>query len=126
MSHEPHLPVSTVDAGQADVHCDLPSGRQISIRTDAGSEELVLVGRDGAVELQVILTDEGPVLRMPVARISLRGADQLDLSARQVRIRATEDMQLEAGGRIDLRSEADTAITAEGDVRVVGAVIHLN
>ncbi len=126
MSHEPHLHITTVDAGQADVHCDLPSGRQISIRTDAEREELVLVGRDGAVELQVILTDEGPVLRMPVARISLRGADQLDLSARQVRIRATEDMQLEAGGRIDLRSEADTAITAEGDVRVVGAVIHLN
>ena len=126
MSHEPHLPVTTVDAGQSDVHCDLPSGRQVSIRVDGDREELVLVGRDGAVELQLVLTDEGPVLRMPVARISLRGADQLDLGARQVRIRATEDIQLEAGGRIDLRSEADTAITAEADVRVVGSVIHLN
>lgn len=129
MSREPEIPVTQVDVAHAhpeDLHFDLPSGRQVALRIDTDREEVVLVGKDGAVELQVVLTDEGPVLRMPVARVSLRGAEQLDLGAKRVRLRAEDDISIEAGGRLDLRSEGETNLTANEDVRVVGEIIHLN
>ena len=126
MSREPKLPVTVVDASTTNLHCDLPSGRQVAIRVDGEREQLVLVGLDGSVELQVVLTDDGPVLRMPTARIALDGADELCLAARKLRLQGAEEVTVASGGRVDLQSAGETGIKAEGEVRVEGSLIYLN
>lgn len=125
MSHEPKAPVTPVTAASGGMHLDLPSGRQVAIRVDEDREELVLVGQDGYVELQVVLDESGPILKLPAARIQLKGADTLDLSARRVRLHADEDLTLE-GARVDVRSQSNVELEADDDVRVRGRYIYLN
>lgn len=125
MSHEPKSTDPPVTDATDGLHLDLPSGRQVALHIDSGREEIVLVGQDGFVELQVTLTDEGPVLKMPAGRVQLRGADLLDLSARRVRLRADEDLTLEAGA-VHLRADANVEVDADDDVRVRGRKIYLN
>ena len=126
MSSEPKIPVTIVDAGIADVHCDLPSGRQVAIRVDGDKEQLVLVGLDGAVELQVVFTAEGPVLRMPAARIALQGADELSLGARKLRLQAEEDITVKSGGTVHMSSTGQTRVMADEEVQIEGSFIYLN
>ena len=126
MSREPHLPVQTVDASEHDVHCDLPSGRQVAIRVDGDREQLVLVGVDGAVELQVVLTPDGPVLRMPTARVSLEGADSLSLSAKRLSLEGTEGVSVASGGDVQVKAAGDVRATADGEVHLLGSMIYLN
>ena len=125
MSHEPNNPVPHATTAVDGMHLDLPSGRQIALRIDADREELVLVSQDGYVELQVVLTEEGPVLKMPAARVQLRGADVLDLAARRVRLRAEEDLHIDAG-QVHLRSDHNVEVDADEDVRIRGRKIYLN
>ena len=126
MSREPVLPVTIVDASQNGVHCDLPSGRQVAIRIDGEREQLVLVGLDGSVELQVVLTDEGPVLRMPSARVALAGTDELRLTARHLHLQGEESVQVTSGGTVDVDSVGETTITAQEDMHLKGKIIYLN
>lgn len=126
MSREPHLPVNTVDVAKGDVHCDLPSGRQVAVRVDGDREQLVLVSPDGHVELQVVLTAEGPVLKLPAARVCLEGADTVALSGKRLELKADEDICMEAGGAIDLKSGGDARVTSESEVHVLGSFIYLN
>jgi len=125
MSREPKIPVTVVDASTTNLHCDLPSGRQVAIRVDGEREQLVLVGLDGSVELQVVLTSDGPVLRMPTVRIALDGAEELSLEARRLRLRGTEEITV-AGGEVHLESRADTRMKADGEVHVEGTMVYLN
>ena len=126
MSREPVLPVTIVDASENNVHCDLPSGRQLAIQVDGDREQLVLVGLDGAVELQVVLSEDGPVLRMPTARVELAGAEELLLAARRLHLKGEESVQVSSGGNLDLNSVGETSLTAEEDMHVKGKIIYLN
>ena len=126
MSREPSLPVTIIDATQNDIHCDLPSGRQLAIRVDGDREQLVLVGLDGAVELQVVLTEDGPVLRMPSARVELAGADELHLAARRLHLQGEESVKVSSGGTVEIDSVGETNFTAEDDMRLKGKIIYLN
>jgi hypothetical protein len=126
MSREPSLPVTLIDATENDIHCDLPSGRQLAIRIDGDREQLVLVGLDGAVELQVVLTEDGPVLRMPSARVELAGADELHLAARRLHLQGEESVKVSSGGTVEVDSVGETNFTAEDDMHLKGKIIYLN
>jgi hypothetical protein len=126
MSREPSLPVTIIDATQNDIHCDLPSGRQLAIRVDGDREQLVLVGLDGAVELQVVLTEDGPVLRMPSARVELAGADELHLAARRLHLQGEESVKVSSGGTVEVDSVGETKFTAEDDMHLKGKIIYIN
>jgi hypothetical protein len=126
MSREPSLPVTLIDATENDIHCDLPSGRQLAIRIDGDREQLVLVGLDGAVELQVVLTEDGPVLRMPTARVELAGADELHLAARRLHLQGEESVKVSSGGTVEVDSVGETNFTAEDDMHLKGKIIYLN
>ncbi len=126
MSREPHLPVTTVDAAQGDIHCDLPSGRQVAVRVDGDREQLVLVSPDGHVELQVVMTPEGPVLKLPSARVSLEAAETVALSGKNLELKAEQDVTVEAGGALQLKSGGDARVTSDAEVHVLGSFIYLN
>lgn len=76
----------------------LPSGRELLVR--GGSEESIEVrSPDGLVELSVVLTPEGPVLRFSGARVEL-SAGTLALHADNIEIGARELASVTSGGEV--------------------------
>src|SRR5215475_8387520 len=96
----------------------LREGRTLSIES-VGSEELVEVrSSSGMVELRIRLTEEGPVLQMESARLSLKASEAVEIESKRVEIKASETLQLSSDNEI----KAD----ADGEVRVNGKMIYLN
>ena len=96
----------------------LREGRTLTVE-GSGSEELVEIrSSSGQVEVRIRLTEEGPVLQMESARLQLKASEAVEIESRQVTIKATETLQL--------TSESDVKVDAEGEVRVNGKMIYLN
>lgn len=121
MSAEPD---GTTAAGAAPI--PLRAGRTLSVRDDAGSDLVEVRGADGGIEVRILLTDKGPVLRLEAVRLSLKAADAVDVEAPRVRIQTTDALSLSSEGGIDIAGDAEVEVTAGGDVRVVGSMIYLN
>ena len=125
------------------------SGRRVRIEaSDGSSDQLVIRDANGEVELRVVLTPQGPVLRLKAARVEL-DADVLGLRCRELEVdvreaarfqaasihtKTTGDHELEVGGRshVQARSVAVEAalgsieLRANDDVEVEGERIWLN
>jgi phage gp45-like len=89
---------------------NLRHGRTLTVEP-AGADELVEIhDASGVLELRVKLTDDGVVLQLEGARISLRATESVDVECRTFTVNAS----------------ADVHVAAQGDVHVDGTIIHLN
>ena len=94
----------------------------------------MLSGPDGAPSLELALTPEGPVLRVPGGlRVEVPGA--LALDAEQVSIHGRKGLALSSGadasiqvlGDLHARAElGDISLRANDDVRLTGERVRLN
>jgi hypothetical protein len=75
-------------------------------------EDEVLEIRDaaGTLELRVRLTEDGVVLQLEGARISLKASESVDVECKTFTVSAKESVHVQAGG----------------DVYVQGELVHLN
>jgi hypothetical protein len=96
----------------------LRDGRTLTV-SESGSDELVEIrGSSGMVEVRIKLTEDGPVLQMESARLSLKASESVEISSKRVEIRATES--------VAVTSDNEVVVDAEGEVRVNGKMIYLN
>ena len=96
----------------------LREGRTLTIEA-AGSDELVEIrSSSGQVELRIKLTEDGPVLSLESVRLQLKATEAVEIESKPIDIRATETLQLS--------SENEVKVDAEGEVRVNGKMIYLN
>jgi hypothetical protein len=103
----------------------LRDGRKL-VLSEQGTEQLVEIRNEsGMLEVRIRLTEEGPVLQMESARLSLKAAEAVEIESKRVEIKGTEKLEI-AGGEVSVTSEQDTTVTAEGEIRVVGKMIYLN
>jgi hypothetical protein len=103
----------------------LRDGRKLVV-SDQGTDQLVEIRNEsGMLEVRIRLTEEGPVLQMESARLSLKAAEAVEIESKRVEIKGTEKLEI-AGGEVSVTSEQDTTVTAEGEIRVVGKMIYLN
>lgn len=98
---------------------DLPSGRTIEC-TDAepGGELVTIRSPEGRVELEVRLTDQGPVLRFEAAALDLEAAGPIRARCRSFEVTA-EDATITA-------TRGDVQLRANDDVRLNGERVKLN
>jgi len=114
---------------------ELPSGRTIVCSDAEGGGELVTIrGAAGAVELEVRLTDKGPVLRFEAAAMELVTEGALRARCGSFEVEASGDIAQRAGGTLETRAHTttitstrgDVAIKANDDVRLNGERVKLN
>jgi hypothetical protein len=60
---------------------------------------------DGRLEVRIRLTEDGPVLEMESVRLSLRATESLEVEAKDVRVKASGEMDLQAGGDVTVTGE---------------------
>ena len=97
---------------------ELREGRRLSLAS-VGKDELVEIrSATGNLELRIRLTEDGPVLEMESVRLVLRAEESVDVE--------TRDFNVSAAAGIKLEGKADVVVSADGEVRVTGEMIHLN
>lgn len=103
----------------------LREGRTLVV-SDRGADQLVEIRNEsGMLEVRILLTEQGPVLQMESVRLQLKASEAVEIESKRVEIKATEQLALEAGN-VTMQAEEEIQVEAEGDVRVVGRIIHLN
>ena len=96
----------------------LREGRTLSVE-QTGSDDLVEIrGASGQVEVRIRLTEDGPVLQMESARLSLKASESVEIESKRVAIKATET--------VEIASDNEVEVEGKGDVRVNGKMIYLN
>src|SRR5262245_9881671 len=95
----------------------LRDGRKLVV-TEQGGESLVEVrSESGMLEVRIRLTEQGPVLQMDSARLSLKATEAVEIEGARVEIK---------GGAVKLHADEDLEVDADNDVRVTGKLIYLN
>jgi hypothetical protein len=104
----------------------LRSGRRVSLVTSNHSEELRVVGPDGTVELAVILTPEGPVLRLRGARLEIDSTDSIAVRCRSFELQTEGALSLQAGGDLALSTAREIHAKSMGQTFIDGDYVNLN
>lgn len=132
-------------------HPTAPSGRTVAIDPVGDADDLVTIrGASGEVELQIRMTEAGPVLRFRCADVQLQSTGAIRLDCEEFHLNARRGMVEETGGNLrvvvagdasrsirgDLHDEArtvevrsrrgDVLIRANDDVRLNGERVKLN
>jgi hypothetical protein len=103
----------------------LRDGRKLVVG-EQGNDQLVEIRNEsGMLEVRIVLTEQGPVLQMESARLSLKATEAVEIESKRVEIKGTEKLDLN-GGEVQVKGEQDVKVNAEGEVHVVGKMIYLN
>ena len=103
----------------------LRDGRKLVV-SEQGSEQLVEIrSESGMLEVRIRLTEEGPVLQMESARLSLKATEALEIASKRVEINGAERLELK-GGHVQVTAEKSEETATDGEVHVVGTMIYLN
>jgi hypothetical protein len=103
----------------------LQNGRKL-VLSEQGADQLVEIRNEsGMLEVRIRLTEDGPVLQMESAKLSLKATEVVEIESKRVEIRATETLELE-GEEVSVHAEKDATVVADNDVRIVGKMIYLN
>ena len=112
----------------------LRDGGHLRLTREAGGEALAVVGTDGAVRLEVLLTASGVVLRLAGPRVVLEAEGTLDVrcarfevNAESIALDASGDVSFAAGRGLEVAAGHDASISAQavtvaarrGDVALV-------
>jgi hypothetical protein len=107
-------------AGISSQSVDLPSGRSIEYQgAEIGGELVTIRSPGGRVELEVLLTDAGPVLRFDAAHLELRAAGRIRAECARFEVVAANDIAQTAGGDLTTRARTTTITSTRGDVHLV-------
>ena len=94
----------------------LPSGRSVVVTATDGEEKLVVRSPDGAVEVQIVLTPAGAVVRLGAARV--------EVAAKDVAV-ACDTFAVTAGGAVSVTAGEFRVKTTES-IHLNGATVRLN
>lgn len=135
---------------EAPARIDLPSGRKVTADATDRGERIRIESASGEVELQVILTPNGPLLSFRAADLELSSAGAIKLDCKRLDVRAEEEIVHTSGGDVKeivngnketrvggthtaLARETtieskrgDVRIVANDDVQMLGERIKLN
>jgi hypothetical protein len=115
-----HLPASEEEHA-------LPDGRQLVLSWEGDEGEINLHAPDGALELTLRITPDGPVLQMSGGRVELSATESISLQSHNLHFSSTEKTTIESGGKgIEIKTTGDMELTADSEVRVLASMIHLN
>lgn len=96
----------------------LGSGRTLHVRSVDTGETIEVRTAKGQVEVSITLGPSGPV-------VTVHGAQELELASPKVAVRC-DQLELAARERVDLKTEGEIKLKAQGDVVVNGAFVKLN
>ena len=104
----------------------LPSGRTVVVRAHEHDEEIEVRSAGGEVEVRIVLTEQGPILRLRGARLEIDSSDTVAVNCRQFEVNASHGVQLRTPGDVEVRSDAEIRLKSGGQTYIDGDYVNLN
>ncbi len=117
-------PEETTEHDEREVY--LRDGRKLVLSEQGGEQLVEIRNESGMLEVRIKLTEEGPVLQMESARLSLKATEAVQIESARVEIKGTEHVSVSSGGTLEVKSEEDASIESVGEIRINGKMIWLN
>ncbi len=126
---------SLVDTGNGPAaEVQLPSGRSLSCESAGGEERVIIRGVQGEIELEVVLTANGPLLRFRAAEVEIESQGRFGIQCGEFELRSSGSAVLALDGNLiaaadgmDLEAtRGDVRVRANDDVRLNGERVKLN
>lgn len=115
---------STIKPGQS---LSLPSGRKLSVENIGGNDAIQIRSQDNqTLEVEILLTPEGPKLRLRHTSIEIDAVKSLQLNCEDLTIKSSKSVQVEAAEDLIQKAGGKTVMTSEEDTVIKGKLIHLN
>lgn len=102
-------------------------GRTIQVRTagGAGQETIELKSRDGALELRITMTPDGPLIHVKGGSLAIEAAEAVSVACKRFDLRASGGISF-AGGEVAVQSAGEVRIRSQGQTFMDSEVLHLN
>ena len=101
-----------------------PSGH--GLRIDLAGNMIDVTSPDGTPAVHISLKEEGPVVEVAGAKLSLKSPKDIDLSCKNFSVNTEEDVYMNANGGLIIESTQDLQLNCEVDVYIRAKVIWLN
>jgi hypothetical protein len=103
----------------------LPFGRSLVVRASAqGGEAVEIRDAQGALEVEIALTADGPLVRVRGGRLEATSQD-IAFRCRTLDVQATESIRLASDGGLALLAD-EVRVKTEQDIHLNGAFVRLN
>lgn len=110
------------------------SGRRLRVDSDGDHDRLVIRAPDGAAEMTIRLTAEGPVVELRSASLELSATRDVTVRCQRFDVEASAGVELCSGERVHVDADAvelnarrgNVDVRANDDVTVSGERIFLN
>ncbi len=102
----------------------LPSGRVLTLRTDAAGEEIEIRSARGELDVRIVLGDTAPVVTLRGARLEVESPD-VAFRCRNFDVKTSGDLTLSSERGVRIEADELRAKT-EHDIHMNGAYIRLN
>ena len=120
---EQHLPPVETSPQESQQHT-LSSGHKLTI--DFAQSIIDVQTPQGAPAVHISLKEEGPVVEVAGARLSLKSPKDIDVSCENFSVQTEKDLYMNANGGIIIESTQELELNCEVDVHIRAKVIWLN
>jgi hypothetical protein len=103
----------------------LPSGRSVIVKVGDQHEEMEVRSPSGEVEVHIVLTENGPVVRLRGARLELESPETVAVSCKRFEVQTSEKTELHSAGEVQVTGQ-EMRVKTEGDIHLNGDYIRLN
>lgn len=102
------------------------TGHRVVFLCAGEREEVQIRAPEGDVQLRIVLTPEGPVIRLSQASLELDALHTVRTRCQRFEVEAQERIQLQAGQALDLHSDKTMHLDASGELVATSELIRLN
>jgi len=111
---------------RAEQHLALPSGRSLVVSGISGQEHLEIRSPEGAIELRIALTKDGPVLSLSGVRLEINSTDTVAVNCREFTVATTHGVALSSAGDVSVRAGGEIRTKSLGETHLDSSVLQLN
>ena len=104
------------ETARARAKLDLPSGRSVEAIAEGTADRLTVRNREGLVELEVLMTERGPLLRFRSADLELTSTGEVRVDCERFQVRAEKDIVHVSGGNLELAAEGAVKVRAKEEL----------
>jgi len=105
---------------------ELPSGRTLAVNAADGEERLEIRAPGGEVEVAIVLTDDGPLIRLTGANLQISSTETISLNCKRLEMTTTEDLAIRTGGSLAIHSADEIRMKSAQQTFLDADYVNLN
>jgi hypothetical protein len=104
----------------------LAAGRTVVVLKNGRQDEILVRSSAGEVEVRILLTEQGPVVRLQAARLELASAGEVDVTCRKFSVHTQEETRLSSDGQVRVNATKQIVMRSRQEMDLKGRPFRVN